>query len=149
MMKILPSSLFLSALLLSACASGPAPNLVAQVLRAPEAQPAPRLVLALDADCGSMEFSCPDQYTTTVDNIVRSSMDFVGYNMVPEERVRAETTKRHETHNKSSSVTTVDAEGKTDGTQSLSGQALVHAAPRQTILVAPSSSRALASKTSQ
>ncbi len=116
MISIRLSFLFLSSALWVGCVSGPAPKLVAQVSRPASEQPAPRLVLALDADCGSMEFTCPDQYKGTVDNIVRASMDFVGYNLIPEQQVRPETTKRHETHNKSTKSVSTASNETTDGT---------------------------------
>ena len=67
--------------------SGPHAPLTPEVLRGEAAHVQPQRVLALSASCGSVEFPCPDAYVKTVDEIVRSSMDFIGYALVQPDKL--------------------------------------------------------------
>lgn len=83
---------------LAGCATSTPRPLVAQVQAGPGNQVRPQKVLALSAACGSAEFRCPREYVATVDAIVRSTMDFAGYQLVSPDTLRTETRDRHETH---------------------------------------------------
>ena len=90
----------------AACASAPPPPpLTPQVQPGPAAGATPRRVLVLQASCGSIEFRCPREYIATVDQIVRSSLEFSGYALVSAEQLRNQTRSRHETHEASTTTT--------------------------------------------
>ena len=85
------------AIFLVACGGRPVP-LKPQVRVGPANGANPNRVLALPATCGSVEFTCPPSYISTVNSIVRSSMDFAGYALVESEQLRRDTRDREETH---------------------------------------------------
>lgn len=94
--------------------SGPVtPAMTPQVRHGPGVHVNPHKVLALSATCGSVEFSCPRSYIDTVDSIVRSTMDFAGYNLVLPDQLLNKTIERQENHTNtvvtdSSRTTTVE-----------------------------------------
>lgn len=82
---------------LAACvAEKTPPALYPQVHVGPGARVKPARVLVLTASCGSMESRCPREYIATVDNIVRSSLDFAGYALVDAATLRNQTRQRRE-----------------------------------------------------
>lgn len=91
------SALSLLCALALGCASNSA-TLVSQVRKGPGSGVNPSRVLALSASCGSMESRCPPEYVETVDQIVRSTMGFAGYDVIEPGQLRAQTRQRHEVH---------------------------------------------------
>ena len=94
--------------------SGPVtPAMTPQVRHGPGVHVKPQKILALSATCGSVTAPCPRTYIDTVDNIVRSGMDFAGYTLVLPDQLLNKTIDRTEQHtnvvtSESSKTTTVE-----------------------------------------
>lgn len=91
--------------ILAGCGGSPRRPLTAEVRYGAGYSSRPAKILALSASCGSVEFHCPRDYVATVDNIVRSSMGFAGYQLVVPESLRADTRQRSETHTSETTTT--------------------------------------------
>ncbi len=99
------STIFAVAFLaLGACASPPRP-LSPEVALGPARAARPARVLVTRAHCGSMEYRCPADYGRTVDQIIRSQLEFTGHSLVEGDALLRTTRARHEEHQDSSTTT--------------------------------------------
>lgn len=91
-------ALALMLLIATGCTPKGLPALQPQVQRGPAASIKPKRVLVLQATCGSVSGPCPAGYTTAVDNIVMSGLEFAGYGVVDSGKLRLAARTRHEEH---------------------------------------------------
>jgi hypothetical protein len=91
--------------------------LIPEVQPGPAAAARPAKILVLAAACGSLEYHCPTEFATTVDNIVRGGFEFAGFSVVDADQLRGTNRERHEEHRDDEHSTMGHA--RTDYTQDL------------------------------